>query len=202
MNLIEIKKSLELLSKYGIIENFYLAGGTALALKYSHRESEDVDLFTFPERKISFEKLSEKIADAGKIINLKEDTLQIIINNVMVSLFSYQYPLLKPAEKIGEIKILLASDEDIACMKTIAVIQRGEKKDFFDLWFLMNKHRWNLSHIRSMCEKKFSSSYNHSLTLRAAVYFEDAEKTANKEIDPHWDEIKNFFRRIVKEELS
>ena len=45
----ELITTLEQLTEYGITEGLYPAGGTALALKYGHRTSEDLDFFTFPD---------------------------------------------------------------------------------------------------------------------------------------------------------
>lgn len=61
-------------------------------------------------------------------------------------------------------------------MKMAAIIQRGLKKDFFDLWFLINIYKWSINNLISMFEQKFKE-YNPSIFLKALVYFEDAEKT-------------------------
>jgi predicted nucleotidyltransferase component of viral defense system len=202
MNLIEIKETLENLSKSGITEKFYLAGGTALALKYSHRESKDLDFFSFPGEETSMENLTHLLPQEAKIINLKEHTLQFSYNNLPVSLFQYNYSLLRKPEIFEETRTYIASDEDIACMKAIAIIQRGLKKDFFDLWFLIKRHNWSISKIGELCQKKFGHIYNHSLFIKALVYFEDAESSEIPDIDLYWKEIKKFFTEIVKKDFN
>lgn len=132
------EKVLEEIVASGITEKFYLAGGTALMMRYHHRFTDDFDSFTRPEDE--FDVLSELSKLEGvQILDEKKNTLIFMKDSVKCSFFKYDYPLLKPACEVKEYGILTASDEDIASMKAIAIIQRGEKKDFFDLWMLMTK---------------------------------------------------------------
>lgn len=81
-------------------------------------------------------------------------------------------------------------------MKMAAIIQRGLKKDFFDLWFLINIYKWSINNLISMFEQKFKE-YNPSIFLKALVYFEDAEKNTDfKEVEQKWPQIKNFLNHL------
>ena len=81
----ELKEVLETLSKSGIIDGFYLAGGTAIFLKYNHRKSYDLDFFTSDER-INFIILTSKINEiGGKIVNFSDDTIYSEINRISTS---------------------------------------------------------------------------------------------------------------------
>ncbi len=97
-----------------------------------------------------------------------------------------------------ELKIYLASDEDIIAMKSIAIIQRGEKKDFFDLYFLMKRNNINLEEVISLFKKKYHKHFNLSLLLKAHTYFKDADNQKIGEIENHWPLIKEYFISIVK----
>ncbi|WP_241498797.1 nucleotidyl transferase AbiEii/AbiGii toxin family protein [Fervidobacterium thailandense] len=196
MNLRErLLKTLENLSKLEIFRDFYLAGGTALFLKYEHRPSYDLDFFLLPDK--SFSNIYESTLRNYDVEFSYVDSSTIIffLNGVKVSLFEYKYPLIGITSKIGG--IVLCSDEDIACMKMIAISQRGLKKDFYDLWFLIKKYNWSLENLVSMLRKKYEK-YNPMIFLRALVYFEDAEKNKDiEEVEKSWEEIKSFFVNLI-----
>ena len=189
------KRTLDLLTKSSASKGFYLADGTALYLKYHHRISEDFDFFTYPDVDFSIVQLQKKIESIpAKIEHLlsDEDTLIVLINDIRFSFFSYKYPLLKPTIKIADIPIDIASDEDIACMKIVAIAQRGSKKDFYDLWFLMKRHNWSLKYIIELAKTKYQN-LSIGVILKSIIYFKDAEKEFYEDIDQNWSEIKEFF---------
>ncbi len=196
----ELITTLEQLTKYGITEGLYLAGGTALALKYRHRTSEDLDFFTFPETDLDLQALTSKLGDSARWLHFTADTAVFIYipTGVKVSLFNYPFPLLKDPELIRLPGIFLASDIDIACMKGLAVAQRGSKKDFYDLWFLMKKLNLDLSELLSFLQKKFPL-LSKEVFLKSLVYFTDARKESYPDIDPRWQEVEDFFLRTVKD---
>jgi len=190
-------KTLKLIVKSGITDKFYLVGGTALTIRYSHRFSYDFDFFLLPEKKIfNFELLLNKIP-IDKIIDLEKDTLIFQINEILFSFFKYEYPLLERPEYYKKFFINIASDEDIAAMKASAIIQRGDKKDFFDLYYLLNINKWDISDIINFCNKKYKKYFNPSIFFKALIYFEDADKQKIDEIDKIWVNIKNYFKESV-----
>lgn len=189
------KKTLDLLIKSSATKGFYLAGGTALYLKYHHRISEDFDFFTYPDVDFSILQLQKKIEGLpAKIEHLlfDEDTLIVLINDIKFSFFSYKYPLLKPTIRLADISIDIASDEDIACMKVVAIAQRGSKKDFYDLWFLMKRHNWSLKYVIELAKTKYPT-LSIGVILKSIIYFEDAEKESYEDVDKNWPKIKEFF---------
>ncbi|GAB6887048.1 nucleotidyl transferase AbiEii/AbiGii toxin family protein [Desulfothermus okinawensis JCM 13304] len=192
------REVLEEIAASGIAEGFYLAGGTGISIKYDHRYSEDFDFFCFPYKNIDFFKLSSCFLQK-QVLELSKDTLIILLKGVKVSFFEYNYPLINEPYFYKDLSIKIASDEDIAAMKAIAIMQRGEKKDFFDLWYLMKYNQWSLEDILSLCKKKYLDSFNEYVFIKSIVYFEDAEKSKIKDIDPFWKEIKYFFNSMVKD---
>ena len=183
--------------KSGITKNFYLAGGTALTITYNHRKSDDFDFFLYPDKKIDFLSVAKKIKDIV-IVDLRKDTLISMNNNIKCSFFKYPYPLLERPAFVKELQIAVSSDKDIAAMKAIAIIQRGEKKDFFDLWFLMKEKHWSIQNIIDFCQQKYGNLFNSSLFLKALVFFNDAEEQEIQQIDHHWQQIKKFFLQLTK----
>ena len=152
--------------------SFYLAGGTALALQIGHRTSLDFDFYSKKEFKNdrvlrSFRTRFNRI----RLIQNLPDTLIVKADGVEISLFYYWYPLLKSVVRTPPID--LASKEDIAAMKLIAIVQRGTARDFIDLYFLLEE--FSLQKIFRWTKKKFPP-FNPYLGLRALTYFQDAEK--------------------------
>ena len=182
---------------------FYLAGGTGLALMLAHRKSDDFDFFS--KEKFSTEKLLEIIIESfgeDKVIlsEIKDDTLIIFLTNIQVAFFQYNYPLLKPVIKKNSLNI--ASIEDISAMKVIAIIQRGTKKDFIDLWAIIRQTEYSLKDIFSFCKEKYDSAFSESIALKALTYFQDAEGEETLEGIKYkfpWDDIKKDFITFTRE---
>lgn len=180
-----------------VLENFYLAGGTALSLILGHRKSIDLDFFSssFPK----FEILVAKLKTLNpKVINQDKGTLDLYIDGVKVSFLEYKYPLVGDFLEFDQVKV--ASLEDIACMKLSAISSRGSKKDFIDLYFILQK--FSLGELLDLFEKKFKGvDYQMSHILKSLVYFEEAEKQPDPEflVDVDWNEVKSFLEGKVKE---
>ena len=193
------KRLLESLDKIEIIKNFYLAGGTALALQLGHRKSIDLDLFS--EKDFSTEELKTVLSQVGKlkVYSEEERTLNANLNGVKISFLGYKYKMLFPLIKYGG-NLKLADTRDIACMKIDAISSRGSKKDFVDLYFLLKKYP--LKKILSLFDKKYKDiKYSQLHILKSLIYFQDAERDPLPMMlkDAEWDEIKKELQRNVKE---
>jgi len=192
------KADLETLKEAGVLRDFYLAGGTGLALQFRHRISLDLDFFT----KKAFEEkiLVQKIKKLGKFSIEKEaeNTLVGIFQGSRITFLSYDYPLLSPLKEIEGIKV--ADIKDIGCMKIAAISSRGTKKDFIDLFFIC-QNGILLKVLLKLFRKKYKSvDYNMMHILKSLVYFEDAQKDPmpRMTIPVSWAEVKNFFKKEVK----
>lgn len=192
---INLLKKLKFLSKYG----FYLAGGTALALQIGHRTSMDFDFYT--EKKFSLLKLQrllEKKFKEAIVLQKAEGTLIMKIDGVANSFFQYPYPLIFPPIKYQNFPPL-ASKEDIAAMKVIAISDRGTKRDFIDIYFLLKE--FSLEEIFNFIKKKYPN-FNIYVGLRGLTYFVDAEKRQKRKLYlthfVSWGKIKKFLIGEVK----
>lgn len=114
---------------------FSLGGGTSLALRFGHRESVDIDLFSEqrfePQYCIDAVRRSEKDT---QIVNRTAGGVCAVIRNTKVDIIEHPYSLLSKTETVDDIRFL--SLPDIAAMKINAVTNRGSKKDFSDLRLL------------------------------------------------------------------
>lgn len=193
------KERAKLLKKLGFLrkQGFYLAGGTALALQIGHRTSLDFDFYTersFDPRELrgEFDKIFKKVRE----VYIAEGTLGLEVDNIMMSFFKYSYPLIKPLKKLEIVDV--ASLEDIAAMKIIAISQRGKKRDFIDMYFLMKI--LGLREIIEYTKEKYPR-FNIYIGLQGLIYFKDADEDLEKDRfrllkDINWKEIKRY---IVKE---
>jgi predicted nucleotidyltransferase component of viral defense system len=188
---LKTKNTLEKIQNEHIIKSFYLAGGTALALQLGHRKSIDLDFFshTYPSQEQILQNLNKH---KPTIILQDRGTLDVFIDEVKVSFFDYKYTLLE--DTIPYKQIRLASALDIACMKITAISQRGTKKDFVDLYVLLQKY--SLEQILQAFEKKYAGTNYHKLhILKSLVYFDDAERDPEPDylFPIHWNEVKRVL---------
>lgn len=177
---------------------FYLAGGTAIALRLGHRRSEDLDWFTdaaqFPSESL--------LAALRNAVNIEVQTLEagtIIgwVQGVKVSFLQFPYPFLAAPEKVETCDLQLAQLQDLAAMKLLAVTQRGARKDFIDVYELLRRGG-DLRTMLADYQKKFRVTSVISV-LRALVYFDDAEREPMPEmlVPLVWAELKDELRSAV-----
>ena len=180
--------------------SFYLAGGTALALRLGHRVSLDLDLFSATnklgadERRILLDAL--KASGPLRIKGAKDGMLHLDLGGTPVSLFHYYYPMLGRFQSWRGLNV--ASLEDIAAMKLSAVLGRGSKKDFIDLYQLCR--RPGLDRVMKAAARKFPLYADFPLqAARALLYFEDAEKEPMPRMldTTTWEDIKSYFEAAI-----
>ncbi len=168
-------------------------------VRYGHRFSHDFDVVTMPESNAN---LGELVAllPINELLMLEErhDTLIFELLSVHCSFFEYRYPMLRRCAVHEDYGVAMASDEDIAAMKAVAIIQRGKKKDFYDLWYLIGLHRWGLEELMGFCSEKYGAKFSPGVLLKALVFFEDAERDEMPDIEDRWDEVKDYFVRLVR----
>jgi hypothetical protein len=179
------------------LKSFYLSGGTGLSLQIGHRESEDLDFFC--SETFNALHLEKEIAALGQLTNteLAAGTLNTYVDGVKLQFLEYQYPLLEPFSNWQGMQ--LSSILDIACTKLQTVSMRGSKKDFVDLYFLLDIY--SLPELLEKAKSKYSAvDYNQAHILKSLVYFEDAEVQPMPRMikDVNWDVIKSRMITEVK----
>lgn len=190
----------ELFAKESVAARFYQAGGTALALLRGHRRSVDIDLFaTEPFDEESIVRLVS--GHEGVILARDRGTVHGLVGAVRVSFLHYPYPLLRPEIRLDTIR--LASIDDIAAMKVVAVSQRAEKKDFFDMHEILKT--MSAAQVKAATIGKFGSAQiNCYHALRSFFFFDDAEDSP----DPislngtTWPQVKTWFQQHERELTS
>lgn len=181
-------------------KDFYLGGGTALALQIGHRDSFDFDFFKEGniETGTLFNNLKE-IFQGHKILKIQENlnTLSLIINDsIKVSFFGYEYKTID--DVIDEENLRVASINDIGCMKLSAITGRASNKDYIDIYYILQKVK--LADLLVKASEKLPD-LDRNLILKSLVYFEDITIEpiifkGNNFID--LKEVKTFLEREVK----
>jgi predicted nucleotidyltransferase component of viral defense system len=192
------KKILPLLTKASA--NFYLAGGTGLALQIGHRDSIDFDFFTKDEfNTVSLFESIRTIFEGLTVVKTQEEknTLSVSVDNsIKISFMRYPYELLKPLVPTEYFPI--ASVEDIGCMKLSAITSRSMMKDYVDIYFVLQKI--SLRDLLALTSVKFPS-IDSNLILKSLVYFDDvvSEPIMYKENhDVGFEVVKKYLVQAVR----
>ena len=133
----EMHRLLTAIGQQSFASHFYLAGGTALSLQIGHRRSVDFDFFAETDE-VKGKRVDEIIRSLDSFsIQVIERTLGnfvLLVDNIRIGFFSYGYSLINPAVQFEN--VALASIADIGLMKCDALITRGSRKDFYDLFYI------------------------------------------------------------------
>jgi predicted nucleotidyltransferase component of viral defense system len=181
-----------------LLNDFYLVGGTALSLQIGHRISVDIDLFT----NLPFDSIMLS-AELKQKYSFKENQnrgyfLQGQINGVKVDILKYPYKPLSPIIEIENIRMVVPAD--ISSMKMAAITNRGRKRDFIDLFFLLKQ--FSLKQIIDWYQQKYDAEV--FMLLQSLVYFDDADEDIDlnmiKPLD--WEDVKKEISIQVKNYLK
>ena len=194
------KAIIPMLATFATEQKFYLAGGTAVALHLGHRRSIDFDWFAHGnfEDPIS---LAEKARLAGlpvEDVQVSRGTLHTVIGGVKVSFFEYLYHPISSFTTWPDDTFTLASLDDLACMKLVAIAQRGSRKDFIDLYTIALEHK-PVSEFLELYRQKYSvGDIGHVLV--GMTYFDDAQDEPSPIMlrEFSWDDIKRYFQQWAK----
>jgi hypothetical protein len=189
-------KQVELLPLIGEFKReYYLVGGTAIALYLGHRRSIDFDLFKFAplNRKKNVERIRQFGYEPLITWNVT-DQMNLVVNDVKLTFF--QYPFQIKANNIFEGQIRIPELIDLAAMKAYALGRRSKWKDYVDLFFLL-KEQFSFETISQRANAIFGSMFSDKLFRSQLSYFEDIDYT--EEVDymipnpPTENEIKEFL---------
>ncbi len=195
-----VPELLELLKKImneKLFRDYFLVGGTSLSLQIGHRNSIDIDLFGNCE--INQNLFIEKLKDYGEVI-VSQSSKNILItevNGIKLDFVNYKYPLLSDSIEIDQIRML--SIMDIAAMKLNAIAGRGSKKDFIDLYFLLNE--FTLREMLDFYLQKYSDG-SEFMVQKSLTYFEDANNQLNPKMlhqSFNWEICK---QKIIEEVIK
>lgn len=187
-------------AKNKLSKEFYLAGGTALALQLGHRLSVDLDFFSATQADVPalMEPLRHALREFSPVLSDSSwGNLVFLADGVRVGFYGYGYDMVKPLLQTEG--MALASVEDIALMKMDALLARASRKDFHDLYAICQ--RIELRVLLDLAPRKYPSVRDFEAQVaRHMVAFERAEAESPlpliKQVE--WDTVKEWFRGQAK----
>ena len=185
------------------LQSFYLVGGTCLSLRYGHRKSIDLDLFSTKE--FTNEWLLETLETDGIRFEYRNTNNPVglfgFIEDVKIDFVKHHY-FKQIGNVIVEDGIRMFGDDDIIAMKIFAALKRAHKKDFWDIAELLN--HYSLDECIKMYYKKYPNMQLFISIPYALTYFEDADESE----DPvslkaqTWESVKKIIQSHVNDYLK
>ena len=186
---------LKVLMQQPLLKDMRLVGGTSLALQYGHRRSVDLDFFGMTTEDV--DELTDMMRECSKDLVKGSCTKRIktyFLNGVKVDVVNYDYKWIDDVVEGGGLR--LASPKDIAAMKVNAVMGRGTKKDFIDVYFLLQ--HYSFDELIKFYLQKYTDGSEYRALLSMS-YFADADPQPMpymyQQVD--WETIKNEIRLQV-----
>ena len=195
--------SLELLTELQkdaspFLQDWILAGGTGLAFHLGHRVSADLDFFRTDD--LDVRRLHDVLRAHGEYETLQdaEHTLTVLIQKTKLSFFRVRDPFLY--DPLPHRFFSIASIRDIALMKLAAISGRGSRKDFADLFIILQDGPSLETYFDMLPRKYGESRINTYHILKSLTYFDDAEPEPMPQmlVPFDWEECKSFFIRQAR----
>ncbi len=190
-----MRELLAWIGRQAFATRFYLAGWTALALWMGHRRSMDLDFFSETDEvhtRARQELIHSFSGHHAQVIENVDGNLLLLVNGLHVGFFSYGYPLLEPVQVVENIG--LASLLDIGLMKLDAIIGRGSRKDFYDLYII--SRQIPLQELLNAGERKYPQVRDFPLmAVEGLLQFDNADRDLQPEMvtDLPWENVRRFF---------
>ncbi len=178
-------------------DDYFLVGGTAIALQLGHRRSLDFDLFHYG--KVRFRQISNKFKKMGLTISdiecATEENFTFLLNNVKFTFFDYPFEI--------DHKIWFSSCFsmptllDLSAMKAFAMGKRLKWKDYVDMYFLLQ--RFSFTDISNKAAKLYGGMFSDKLFRTQIMYFDniDYDETIEYCVNPiSVDIIKDFLTGV------
>ncbi len=192
----QTRQAFEALAALPAPADFYLAGGTALAMQIGHRVSYDLDFFSSvnPLGQVERAVLVGQLQCLPSVIIKRESAEQLYttIMGVEASFIFQHHPLLRPTIEVTGVH--LAQPIDIGLMKLSAIKDRGTRRDFIDLYCLKDSAPFET--LFQLLPQKYFDRPDFTVHLAYALqYFNDAE-TDTRELRTlkriSWSAVKKY----------
>ena len=187
------KKLLPLIKNFQ--EDFYLVGGTALALQLGHRRSIDYDLFSDkPFDNLKIRHLIESKHTINRTMIETKTEFTLLIDQIQTTFYTYYYPIKHPI-KFKDV-ITMPDSLTIGAMKAFTLGMRAKWKDYVDLYFIFKKH--SLKQVVQKAKKIFGSQFDQKLFREQLTYYQDLNYSQPIDYLPKF-KVKDS---IIKQQLT
>jgi len=182
------------------LEDFYLAGGTGLALLIGHRRSLDFDLCSLNQiRPFDLERsLISRGFKIQSVFTATRDELSLLVDGTRVTFISFPFDV-KHEILWQRAQITLPDVSGLGAMKAYALGRRSKWKDYVDLYFIL-KFKLSLEELIKTAKQVFSHNFNSRVFREQLCYFDDIDYSEIVEyIDytPSEDEVKEFLTSLA-----
>ncbi|MHB1148686.1 MAG: nucleotidyl transferase AbiEii/AbiGii toxin family protein [Lutibacter sp.] len=179
-------------------KEFYLVGGTAIALHIGHRRSIDFDLFKYSP--IKRKNILKVVSDFDYPYNVTRSVYeQLNLNIKEVKFTFFQFPFkIAAKEKLDDV-LRLPNLLDLAAMKAYALGRRSKWKDYVDLYFILKDH-YTVQQISDRTTVLFGQLFSEKLFRAQLSYFDDIDYSEPVEFlvqSVPDKEIKDFLTEIA-----
>jgi hypothetical protein len=167
---------------------WFVIGGQAVRCFAPYRPSRDVDFGID-----SAENLDDFVDQLGRRGRLEiqergRDTIHLLWNGIKVSAFVLPFLVPHVEDRRLDVTGLLAT-------KVHAIVDRGLRRDFFDVYVLLQQHRLGIASVLTAIRTVYTARIDDALMLRALTYFDDADREAALpgEGPADWAMVKGYF---------
>ena len=167
---------------------WFVIGGQAMRCFCPYRPSRDVDFGVTNAGDL--DDLVQQLQRRGhvEIAERSVDTVHLRFDGIDVSIFVLA--MLSPFVSDRRLSVtgLLAT-------KLHAILDRGTRRDFFDLYVTLHRHALGIAECLAAMRQVYRQELNDTLLLRALTFFDDAEREAALpgEGPDDWTMVKEFF---------
>jgi hypothetical protein len=169
------------------IPYWFVIGGQAVRCFAPYRPSRDVDFGVGSP--VNLEDLVAELRRHGEV-EIQErtrDTVHLLWNGTKVSAFVLEKLVPHVEDQHLDLTGVLAT-------KLHAILDRGLRRDFFDLYVMLEQHRLGIVAALAAIRKVYQGPIDDGLLLRALTYFDDAEREAVPGEGPRdWRLVKDYF---------
>jgi hypothetical protein len=171
------------------IHHWFVIGGQAVRCFAPYRPSRDVDFGV--ESPANLEDLVDQLRRRGEV-EIQErtrDTVHLLWNGTKVSGFVL-------AHLAPHVEDRHLDEAGVLATKLHAILDRGLRRDFFDLYVMLEMHRLGIVAAIGALRRIYDAPIDDGLLLRALTYFDDADREMELpgEGPRDWKVVKEYFQ--------
>lgn len=199
-----IKKGKLLFPGFAKFSDFYLVGGTGLALQIGHRLSVDFDFFSEKELSPNILQKAKRVFPSSSLAVTYQspDQLNVLINAIKTTFLYYPYPVIEPCMVYRNVRV--ATVREIAAMKAFSLGRRLSYRDYVDWYFLLKECHVTLETAIALAQKKYGLEFNDRLFVGQLLSVDDvaAQKIDFLRNEVSFTTVKQFLKKAVQDFTS
>ena len=171
---------------------WFVIGGQAVRCFAPYRPSRDVDFGIDAARNLD-DFLRQLTGTGGvEVLERADDTVHVLWNGLKVSVFVLPHLTAFVENRHLDVTGILAT-------KLHAILDRGLRRDFFDLYVMLQQHRLGVAALLGAIRAVHAGHIDEGILLRSLTFFDDADREAQLpgEGPRDWKVVKDYFLKQV-----